>query len=311
MQFRQLRYFVSIVEAGSFSRAASVVHIAQPALSQQIAEMEQRLGVSLLQRSARGVRPTAAGDILYREALVILKQLDRLPTIAKLDQLEPQGAVSLGVIHSLAAKLVGGILDECRKVLPKVSIRISDHDRIGLEGRVSSGSIDFAVLYEDEPLAALRRKPLFTQKMYLISRDPVPGCESTISLERIAQLPLVVPGPSSTRRMLIDRVFAAANLKPNIALEAESLSTAMWAVRSGSGCAIVSMGDMSQFGPDVFSKPLLVQPEISLVCLLVHSADFPLSPAAEAVQKLVVEFLERRIRQPDMPGTHWIAQTAI
>ncbi len=56
MQFRQLRYFVKIVEAGSFSRAAATIHVAQPALSQQIAELEERMGLSLLQRSARGVR---------------------------------------------------------------------------------------------------------------------------------------------------------------------------------------------------------------------------------------------------------------
>ena len=63
MQFRQLRYFVKIVEAGSFSRAATLIHVAQPALSQQIHELEDRLGVTLLRRSARGVTPTAAGEV--------------------------------------------------------------------------------------------------------------------------------------------------------------------------------------------------------------------------------------------------------
>ena len=79
MQFRQLRYFVKIVEAGSFSRAAATIHVAQPALSQQIAELEERLGLKLLQRSARGVTPTAAGEVLFREASSILHQLDQLP----------------------------------------------------------------------------------------------------------------------------------------------------------------------------------------------------------------------------------------
>jgi len=60
MQYRHLHYFVSVVDAGSFSRAASTIHVAQPALSQQIAQLEEQLGVSLLLRSARGVRPTAA-----------------------------------------------------------------------------------------------------------------------------------------------------------------------------------------------------------------------------------------------------------
>src|SRR5277367_3621072 len=100
MQFRQLRYFVKIVDAGSFSRAASVVHVAQPALSQQIAELEERLGVMLLQRSARGVRPTAAGEILYREASAILHQLDQLPSAIRPSSGEPEGTVSLGFVSS-------------------------------------------------------------------------------------------------------------------------------------------------------------------------------------------------------------------
>src|SRR5215469_4456997 len=107
MQFRQLRYFVKIVEAGSLSRAASIVHVAQPALSQQVAELEERLGVALLQRSARGVRPTAAGEILYKEAAAILHQLDQLPGVVRSSTGEPEGTVNLGFVSSLAPRLVG------------------------------------------------------------------------------------------------------------------------------------------------------------------------------------------------------------
>src|SRR5277367_5436205 len=108
MQFRQLRYFVKIVDAGSFSRAASIVHVAQPALSQQIAELEERLGVMLLQRSARGVRPTAAGEILYREASAILKQLEQLPGIVRSSDGVAQGTVCVGLASLLGPALVGG-----------------------------------------------------------------------------------------------------------------------------------------------------------------------------------------------------------
>ena len=69
IQLRHLHYFVGIVDAGSLSRAASTLFVAQPALSQQMADLEQRLGVPLLHRSARGVRPTPAGLLLYREAV--------------------------------------------------------------------------------------------------------------------------------------------------------------------------------------------------------------------------------------------------
>jgi LysR family nitrogen assimilation transcriptional regulator len=83
MQYRQLYYFMKIVEAGSFSQAARTIHVAQPALSQHIAELEASLGVSLLQRSARGVRPTVAGEKLYEEASSILRKLESLPSIVR------------------------------------------------------------------------------------------------------------------------------------------------------------------------------------------------------------------------------------
>jgi LysR family nitrogen assimilation transcriptional regulator len=308
MQFRQLRYFVKIVDAGSFSRAASVVHVAQPALSQQIAELEERLGVMLLQRSARGVRPTAAGEILYKEAFAILHQLDQLPSAIRTSSGEPEGTVSLGLASSLAPKLVGGILEECRTSLPKVTIRMSDADSLGLESRIAAGSVDLAILYEDEFTTALTRKPLFRQKLYVISVEPLPGQTHVISLQRIAEMPLVLPGRNNGRRVLIERVFADAKLKPKIALEADSVSSEMWAVRNKIGCTILPVGDMSHFGPNAFAKPLLIEPPIHLTCSLAHSADFPLTNAGEAVRDFLLNFIERRVSEADMPGTEWIAR---
>jgi LysR family nitrogen assimilation transcriptional regulator len=127
MQFRQLRYYVKIVDAGSFSRAAALIHIAQPALSQQIAELEARLGVSLLQRSARGVRPTAAGEILYREAFAILKQLDQLPGIVRSSNGVAQGTVSF-------------------------------------REKLSSQSLDLALVFEDDLDSVFARQPLSSSR---------------------------------------------------------------------------------------------------------------------------------------------------
>src|SRR5271154_6545180 len=174
MQFRQLRYFVKIVEAGSFSRAASVVHVAQPALSQQVAELEERLGVALLQRSARGVRPTAAGEILYKEASAILHQLDQLPGTVRSSNGEPEGTVNLGFVSSLAPRLVG-FLDKCRVAFPKVIIRVSDGDSLSLESKIASASVDLAILYEDAFTTPLTRIPLYRQKLFLVSCQPVAG----------------------------------------------------------------------------------------------------------------------------------------
>jgi LysR family nitrogen assimilation transcriptional regulator len=269
--------------------------------------LEERLGVMLLQRSARGVRPTAAGETLYKEASAILHQLDQLPSAIRPSSGVPEGTVSLGFASSLAPKLVGGVLEECRTSLPKVTLRVSDGDSLALESKISSSAVDLAVLYEDDFATALTRKPLFRQKMYLISRMPLPDHEGPISLKRIAEMPLVLPGAINGRRSKIDRAFAAAKLKPNIVLEADSLASEMWAVRTDVGCTILPVGDMSHFGPHAFAKPVLIEPPMYLICSIAYSADFPLTNAGEAVRDFLHRFIERRVQQADMPGTEWIA----
>ncbi|WP_407168587.1 LysR substrate-binding domain-containing protein [Bradyrhizobium sp. ORS 111] len=301
MQFRKLRYFVKIVEAGSFSRAASIVHVAQPALSQQVAELEVRLGVALLQRSARGVRPTAAGEIFYKEASAILHQLDQLPAVVRSDRDQPEGVVNVGFISSLAPVLVG-FLDECREAFPKVVIRFSDGDSLGLEDKIASSLVDLAVLHEVEFTTALMRKPLYRQKLFVVSRQPITTNGDPISLERIAELPLVLPGNVKGRRALIEHVFAEAKLKTNVVLEADSLVSEMWSVRNGVGCTILPVGDLSNFGPHAFAKPTLIEPPIYFTCSIAYSADFPLTAASEAVRDALAKFLERRLSEGSIVG---------
>jgi len=309
MQFRQLRYFVKIVEAGSFSRAATTVHVAQPALSQQIAELEQRMGVTLLYRSARGVKPTAAGETLYREASLILRQLEHLPATLRSSSDDATGSINLGIASALLPKVVKGIVDECRAALPRVTLRMSDSDSLALENKITSTSLDLAIIYEDEPLAPVRRTRLFRQRLHLFSHEPRLG-RSTISASEVAAMPLVLPGPTSARRKLIDRTFADAKLRLNVALEADSLATEMWAVRNDIGCTILPVGDVSNFRPGDFAQPILIEPAMYLTCSIISSSDLPLTPAGEATRACLLSFFERRVRQPDMPGLDWIGPNA-
>jgi LysR family nitrogen assimilation transcriptional regulator len=270
--------------------------------------LEEQFGVSLLQRNARGVRPTAAGEILYKEAAAILHQLDQLPGMVRSGDGEPEGTVTLGIMSSLAPKMVGGILGECRTVLPKVTIRVGDGDSLGLEGKIASGVVDIGILYEDEFITPLMRKPLFTQRLFLISVVPLPDQTDVISLGSVAQLPLIVPGPTyGRRRELIERTFTEAKLKPNIALEADTLGSELWAVRNNIGYSILPVGDMSHFGPYAFAKPILIEPPMQMTCSIVHSGDLPLTNAGEALRDFLIGFIAPRVRQPDMPGVQWIA----
>src|ERR1700753_2041547 len=145
MQFRQLRYCVKMWEAGTFSRSSAAIHVAQPALSQQIHELEDRLGMKLLNRSARGVTATTAGEVLFREASSILHQLDLLPMVAKSQSGEPEGVVPVGIASSLAPILIGSLIAHVKIALPKVKLKVSDGDSELLENRVDTSNLDLAL----------------------------------------------------------------------------------------------------------------------------------------------------------------------
>jgi LysR family nitrogen assimilation transcriptional regulator len=308
MHYRHLYYFVRIVEAGSFSQAARTIHVAQPALSQQIAELEASLGVPLLQRSARGVKPTAAGQKFYDEASSILRKYENLPGLVRSNSGKVEGQVSLGMPASLSTTLVGPFIETCKADYPRVTLKFIDGDSEFLREEVEKSRLDLALAYEDEFFPVVHRQPLFRQNHYLIcSKRSARRKTATISLKDLAQIPLVLPGLLNARRVVIDRTFAEAGLSLNLAAEAVTVSSELSAVRSGAGSTILNLGDMSGFSLDDFAEPVLIEPTFYLTCCLIWSIEDTLTLAAERVKMLLVEFLKNHIYETKRPGALWLA----
>ena len=307
MQYRHLYYFVKIVEAGSFSQAARTIHVAQPALSQQIAELEASLGIPLLQRSARGVKPTAAGQRFYEEASSILRRYEALPGLIRSSGGDVAGLVSLGMPASLSTTLVGPFIEKCRAAYPKVILKFIDGDSKLLREEVEKSWLDLALAYEDEFFPVVLRRPLFRQNHYLISSTrTAPTVGSTISLKEVAKIPLILPGHLSARRIVIDRAFAEAGLSLNLTAEAVTVASELSAVRSGAASTILNLGDMSGFSLGDFAEPVLIEPAIYLTCCIIWSSDHSLSLAADGVRELLIEFLRDHIHRTKRPGAVWL-----
>ena len=304
MQFRQLRYYVKIVDAGSFSRAAALIHIAQPALSQQIAELEARLGVSLLQRSARGVRPTAAGEILYREAFAILKQLDQLPGIVRSSNGVAQGTVSLGLASLLGPALVGGFVEACRSGLNKVSLKLAVSDSAALREKLSAQALDLALVFEDDLDSTFARQPLYRQRLYLFYPQAM-AVRSCVSLEDLARLPLILPSLPNLARGSLDRTFSRAGLRPNLVAEVDDFSSILSTLRTGTAATVFPKGDLSELGEGI-SGPALIEPPLHMTVSIVSSSEAPLSQAAAAVRQLLHTYIERHVRDTRPPGAAWL-----
>jgi LysR family transcriptional regulator, nitrogen assimilation regulatory protein len=307
IQLRHLRYFVKIVEAGSFSRAAATIFVAQPALSQQIAELEEELGVVLLHRSARGVRPTPAGDALYREASTILRHVEKIPEIVRFTGGEVEGNVTLGMASTLASFLAGAFMKACKVALPKVALSFVTEDSMTLKTRLDAHSLDLAVLFEEEPTPGLVRTPLFRQRFYLVDRKRLAGNPKSVSLERVAQLPLVLPSLPNGTRVLLDRLFAAAGLQPQVAAEANQLHGILSAVQSGIGAAILPNGDFTATMGRRAVVTTPIEPPIHNTAYVVSSDRASLTRAGEAVRDFLRPFMHRLIEDDMPPGMERVA----
>jgi LysR family transcriptional regulator, nitrogen assimilation regulatory protein len=306
MKLRQLRYFAKIVECGSFSRAAAEVHIAQPALSQQVAELEQNLGVTLLHRSARGVRPTAAGQALYTETLEILRHIERLPSIVQSAGGEAQGSVKFGMSSTLASVLGGPFMDVVKQALPKVILRFVTQDSQTLRAQITEQRIDLALVYEDQPVIGFVREPLFRQSLYLIQRKKTARTPQCVTLARLATMPLVLPAYPNLVRKLLDDAFVAAGVEPVTVAEADVFSSMLSAVQSGIGDAILPKGDFSDSPGNTNLVAIPIEPPIYLTAVLISSKESALTTPVDAVREHFLTFARDHLRDHAVQGAEWI-----
>jgi LysR family nitrogen assimilation transcriptional regulator len=306
MKLRQLRYFAKIVECGSFSRAAAEVHIAQPALSQQVAELEQKLGVALLHRGARGVRPTPAGQALYTETLEILRHIERLPGIVQSAGGEAQGSVKFGMSSTLADILGGPFMDVVKQGLPKVVLRFVTQDSQTLRAQIMEQRIDLALVFEDQPVVGFVREPLFRQSLHLIQRKKTARTPRRVTLAHLATVPLVLPAHPNLVRKLLDDAFVAAGVEPVTVAEADVFSSMLSAVQSGIGDTVLPKGDFSNSPGNTNLVAIPIDPPIFLTAVLISSRESALTTPVDAVRERFIAFAQDYLREHAVHGAEWI-----
>lgn len=297
---------MAVVDAGSFSRAASAIRVAQPALSRQVLELERIVGVELLVRIARGVRLTEAGKAFYREAASILRRVDRLPEIARSAGGDLEGVVVLGLSSTLASFLTGPFLEACSVTYPRVKLRLITGDSMMLKSRINVGQLDLAAVYEDEPSPGFTRERLFRQRLYLVGKGPPADDAGPVSIAGMAGLPIVLPASPNVTRVLLDRAFAVAGVVPNVVAEADVLSGLLAAVQRGLGNTFLPKGDLSDVPGNGNLRLWPIEPPLHLTAVILSSEEASLSAAAAVVRDLFIEFVFEMITASPPPGAQWI-----
>lgn len=300
MDLKQIRAFVQVAELGSFTRAAAVLQIAQPALSRQVRALEVDLRQTLFARNGRGVTLTEAGTRLLAHGRGILQQVER----ARQDLADPSGAVagllSIGLPPSLSRTLTTPLVGAFRARFPRATLTmvegLSNYTLEWLE----QGRIDCAVVYNATPSAAMDLQPVVDEQLFLVSSRS-PGRKTALrpaTLADVAAHELVIPSRPHAIRMRLETVLAQAGLKPRVDLEIESVPAILDLVHSQHLHAVLSRSALLASGheADFVARPIVLGPRatpLATTLWIATSAHRPRGPLLEQAVALLAEMLQR------------------
>lgn len=305
MELRQLRYFVAIVDHGSLSRAALVLHVAQPALTQQLRQLEEELGTQLLHRSAHGVLSTDAGKIFYEHAQAILKQVADARTAVTQSATRPSGSVTLGLPHSISGALALPLLSAARATYPEITLQLTEEITGNLSDQLKSGRLNLAVLFDDGQLGGFDSTPLVEEDLMYLCRagsgwvPPAP----TITLAAALASTLILPARQHGVRPLIEQTAAGAGLALSNIIEMNSIAILKSALLADMGATLLPLAPLrAEIDSGALVATPVHSPSIRRSVTLCASRNIPLTNAAAAIGRLVREVTASLCTNGQWPG---------
>lgn len=295
METRRLHSFVKIVDIGSLTRAAAILHIAQPALSQQVAALETQFGRQLLVRSKRGVVPTEAGKVLYRHAQLLLRQLEQARTDIETNGTVVAGHVSVGLAPlSTATVLALPLLSIVRERYPGIILQINENIGGVISEMIMTGKMDVAFIYDAGLIRGVNFEPILIEDLFLVGASellPESGGTEEISLEAVAALDLILPTRIHTVRQLVDTMFLRVGVSPRVIAEIESVPTIARAVWGKLGASILPWSSASSIlaGHDEVAVRRITKPSMQVKVSICTSDQLPLSEPAKVVKDILTQ----------------------
>ncbi len=234
MDLRGLRYFITVLEAGSISRAAHSLYVAQPALTAQIKKLESELGIQLLERTHAGVTATPAGSQLYEDARRLLSDADAMCERLQRLPMGPEGSVSIAMPFLLTGLLMGPVIAGLRQSHPRIRVFVLDDSSLMVQKAMLERRADLGVLVDTASLQGLQVQPMATEPIYFCGHDaqgtvaPLLYRHSTaentpcLDFAHAAAQPLVLQSRRFSIRQTVEQAASDLQLGLNIVHEHDS-----------------------------------------------------------------------------------------
>ena len=245
MELRHLRYFLAVGEALNFTKAAARLRVAQPALSRQIQDLEDEIGVDLLHRSSRGVTLTAEGKLFLEEVRGLLKHADESIERVRALARGEYGELHIGYAPVPSTEILPPTLAAFQKAVPRVKVLLHDLSSDELIAGLRNGTLELAIMVEPigEQTVGIEFEVLRTEGLCVAMSAAQPLARlKSIPLERLADEPLVGLSRKGYPEYYdyLDRIFAPIHAKPRIVVECDSMSSLIAEVEAGRGISLAS-----------------------------------------------------------------------
>jgi LysR family transcriptional regulator, nitrogen assimilation regulatory protein len=292
MNLKQLEYFVQVAELGSFSKAAVVLDIAQPALSRQVRSLETELHQQLFLRNGRGVTLTDAGKRLFDHSVAVLQLMAHAREDLGASRDEPVGRVTIGLPPSMGRQLTLPLIDRFKKELPAARLAIVEGLSTHIVEWVTTGRIDIGLVYNPEAQPGLEITPLLQEQLGLVSHAPrgkrKRAALPPLPMKELSHFPLIVPERVHAMRRLLDTQAALAGIKLDIAWEVSSVPSIIDLVCAGYGYAVLTASGVaaSARSGELVTRRLVDPTPISVLCLAISSHRRP-TPLTQHTMRLL------------------------
>lgn len=310
MDLRQLRYFLAIVEEGSFTRAAQRVNVAQPALSLHVRNMEEALGTPLLLRAPQGVTATEAGELLARRARSLLMDLERTEEEVRSLGREPMGTVRLGLPGTISGILSVPLIARCRERYPKIKIVIAEAMSGFVREWLLDGGVDLAVLYAEPRETGVRSEPLLEEELVMLAPPGATGAQQT-TLGKLADIPLILPSGAHGLRAMIEDKLRSEGISVAPEIEVDSYGNIKRLVEQGYGCSVLPFHAVAREAADGrLSVSHFDAPGLWRRTYLAHATARPLTRAASVVSDILTTVAGELISEGTWAGARPIMADA-
>lgn len=294
LDLRALRSFVAVASAGSISSAAHSLHIAQPALSVQIKQLEEQFGAALFDRRPRGVVLTAVGVRLLGHAVEILRRVDVAYDDVRQAVDQPSGRVALALPQSVAKFITVPLVQAVVRQWPLIQLQIVELSSGYIPQQLLHGLVDIGITFGTEDDARMRFTHVLQEELVFVTTAPqlaqhhgaLADGTAAMALEDVARFSMVLPTTTQSLRHALDAYMTKAGVAPRIVVEVNTIHEILSLVATGLGSTILSFAAVSD---QLETRQLLalpmVRPAMSRSIYACRSATLPMSIAATKVHE--------------------------